>query len=234
MADDFTAEKLSRMDAAVDDDRLTDLDVRLFWKMASAADRATRTVRRKQSAYAGALNVSRRAVQLSMDRLSAYGYIAPKMNTATGSRAYVNAFEIAPKANLCSHYTSEPTFVCRKKKRTEVQKDANLGSETSEPSFAHVPLYSLDVPSRAQGPSRPKGLGPLAAPLRARIGSTDFNAWFVGAGIADATEDSVTIELPTAFKAQQAENRFGCAVLACLQAQQSTIERVKFVWRSAA
>jgi hypothetical protein len=156
MADDFTAEKLSRMDAAVDDERLTDLDVRLFWKMASAADRTTRIVRRKQSAYATALNVSRRAIQLSMDRLSAYGYVAP--NTATGSRMYVNAFEIAPKANLCSHYTSEPPFVCRKKKRTEVQKDANLGSETSEPSFAHVPLYSL-ISLRARGGQAPlKGL----------------------------------------------------------------------------
>jgi hypothetical protein len=234
MADDFTAEKLSKMDAAADDERLTDLDFRLFWKMASAADKATAVARRKQSWYADALNVSRRAVQLSMDRLSAYGYVAPKTTTATGSRAYVNAFEIAPKANLCSHYTSEPTFVSRKKKRTAVQKQANRGSETSEPSFAHVPLYSLDVPSRARGPSRPKGLGPLAAPLRARIGSTDFNAWFVGAGIAESTEDSVTIELPSPFKAQQAENRFGRAVLACLQAQQSTIERVKFIGRLAA
>jgi hypothetical protein len=234
MAGDFTAEKLSRMDAAVDDDRLTDLDVRLFWKMASAADRTTRVARRKQSAYAEALNVSRRAIQLSMDRLSAYGYVAPKNNTATGTRAYVNAFEIAPKANLCSHFTSEPTFVFRKKKRTTVQKDANLGSETSEPSFAHVPLYSLDVPSRARGPSRPKGLGPLAASLRAKIGSAEFNSWFVGADISEATEDSVTIELPTPFKAHEAENRFGGAVLACLQAEQPAIERVSFIGRAAA
>jgi chromosomal replication initiation ATPase DnaA len=95
-------------------------------------------------------------------------------------------------------------------------------------------LYSLDVPSRARGPSSPKGLGPLAAALRARIGSTAFNAWFVGAGIADSTEDSVTLELPNSFKATQAENKFGSDVLACLQAQQSTIERVRFVGRSAA
>ena len=234
MADDFTAEKLSRMDAAVDDERLTDLDVRLFWKMASAADRATRIVRRKQSAYAEALNVTRRAVQLSMDRLSAYGYVAPKTNNTTGSRSYVSAYEIAPKANLCSHYASEPTFVFRKKKRTTVRKEANHGSKTCEPPFAHVPLYSLDVPSRARGPSRPKGLGPLAADLRARIGSTEFNAWFVDAGITDANENSVTICLPNKFKAIEAENRFGKHVLACLQAQQSTIERVTFVARRAA
>ncbi|MEH2570659.1 hypothetical protein [Bradyrhizobium sp. AZCC 2289] len=148
MAHEFTAEKLAKMDAAVDDDRLTDLDVRLFWKMASAADSATRVVRRKQSTFAAALAVSRRAIQLSMDRLSAYGYVAPLTNKASGSRTYVNAFEIAPKANLCSHYTSEPTFVFRKKKRTAVQEDANLGSKTSEPRFAHDPLSSLGIPKR--------------------------------------------------------------------------------------
>ena len=58
---------------------------------------------------------------------------------------------------------------------------------------------------------------------------------YVGAGarLAASTEDSVTLELSSRFKAIEAENRFGGDVLACLQAQQSTIERVKFVGRSA-
>src|SRR6266852_2706214 len=161
MADDFTAEKLSRMDAAVVDERLTDLDVRLFWKMASAADRATRIVRRKQSAYAEALNVTRRAVQLSMDRLSAYGYVAPKTNNTTGSRSYVSAYEIAPKANLRSHFAkrSEPRF---EKKRTTVQKHANRHSHM----FPCIPLMSLRV---RVGQAALKGLAP--SPRISALGS---------------------------------------------------------------
>jgi hypothetical protein len=95
-------------------------------------------------------------------------------------------------------------------------------------------LKPFNKPSRARGPSALDGLGPLGAAIRIRIGADSFISWFSGASIANATEDSVTIELPTPFKAQQAENRFGGAVLACLKAQQSTIERVRFVGRAAA
>jgi hypothetical protein len=95
-------------------------------------------------------------------------------------------------------------------------------------------LKPFNKPSRTREPSSPDGLGPLGAALRVRIGDDNFGSWFAGAGIADATEDSVTIELPSRFKAQQAESRFGSAVLACLQSQQSTIERVRFVGRAAA
>ena len=94
-------------------------------------------------------------------------------------------------------------------------------------------LKPFNKPSRTREPSSPDGLGPLGAAIRSRIGIDDFDSWFGGAGIAEATEDSVTIELQTRFKAQQAENRFGSAVLACLQAQQSSIERVRFVGRTA-
>jgi hypothetical protein len=82
----------------------------------------TRVVRRKQSAFANALAVSRRAIQLSMDRLSAYGYVAPLKNTASGSRAYVNAFEIAPKANLCSHYKANPRSYFGKRSEPRIKK----------------------------------------------------------------------------------------------------------------
>jgi hypothetical protein len=94
-------------------------------------------------------------------------------------------------------------------------------------------LKPTNKPSRAREPSSPDGLGSLGAAIRSRIGAESFISWFGGASIANATEDSVTIELPTPFKAQQAENRFGGAVLACLKAQQSTIERVKFIARAA-
>jgi hypothetical protein len=95
-------------------------------------------------------------------------------------------------------------------------------------------LKPINKPSRASEPSSPDGLGPLGAAIRSRIGADSFISWFGRASIVSATEDTVTIELPTPFSVQQVENRFGGAVLACLQAQQPTIERVLFVARAAA
>jgi len=95
-------------------------------------------------------------------------------------------------------------------------------------------LKPFNKPSRARGPSAPGGLGPLGAAIRSRIGADNFGSWFGGASIADATDDSVTLELSTRFNATQVESRFGNDVLACLQAQQSTIERVRFIGRAAA
>jgi DNA-binding MarR family transcriptional regulator len=148
MGEEFQNRKFASMDRAVDDNRLTDLDCRLLWKLTSAADRTTGTVRRKQRDLADALNVSSRAVQLSIDRLSAYGYIAPRTSNATGSRSYVNAYEIAPKTNRYSHLESEPGFVSRKKKANLRSREANLGSEKNEPPFVHDPLSSLGIPKR--------------------------------------------------------------------------------------
>jgi hypothetical protein len=95
-------------------------------------------------------------------------------------------------------------------------------------------LKPINKPSRARDPSALDGLGPLSAPLRDRIGADNFDSWFPGSRIAEATESSVTVELSSRFRAEQAERRFGGDVLACLQAQQSTIERVRFVGRAAA
>jgi DNA-binding MarR family transcriptional regulator len=155
MEEEFQRRKFASMDHAADDNRLTDLDFRLLWKLTSAADRTTGTVRRKQRDLADALNVSSRAVQLSMGRLSAYGYIAPKTSNATGSRSYVNAYEIAPKTNRYSHLQSEPGFVSRKKKANLRSKEASLSSGESEPPFVHNPLSSLVIPKRIR--KIPKG-----------------------------------------------------------------------------
>ena len=91
----------------------------------------------------------------------------------------------------------------------------------------------FNKPSRAKAPSSPDGLGALGAPLRNRIGHDKFEAWFGGAVIAGSTEDSVTVELPSRFKASHIERNFEADVLACCKAQQSTIERVKFIARAA-
>jgi hypothetical protein len=94
-------------------------------------------------------------------------------------------------------------------------------------------LKPINKPSRANEPSALDGLGSLGAAIRGRIGAANFASWFAGASVAASTEDSVTLELSSRFKAIEAENRFGGDVLACLQAQQSTIERVKFIGRAA-
>jgi hypothetical protein len=95
-------------------------------------------------------------------------------------------------------------------------------------------LKPINKPSRAREPSSPDGLGPLGAAIRSRIGANNFSSWFGGVSIADASEDSVTLEVPTSFKASQIESRYGADVLTCLQAQQPTIEVVLFVARKAA
>ncbi|UFX41710.1 helix-turn-helix domain-containing protein [Bradyrhizobium sp. 41S5] len=95
-------------------------------------------------------------------------------------------------------------------------------------------LKPVNKPSRAREPSALDGLGPLGAAIRNRIGSDNFSAWFGGASIVDATEEAVTLELPTKFKASTIESRYADQVLACLQAQQASIERVRFVARRAA
>jgi chromosomal replication initiation ATPase DnaA len=94
-------------------------------------------------------------------------------------------------------------------------------------------LKPFTKPSRAKAPSSPDGLGALGAPLRSRIGQDKFDAWFGGAVIAGSTDDSVTVELPTKFKASHVERNFEADVLACCKAQQSTIERVRFIARAA-
>jgi hypothetical protein len=91
----------------------------------------------------------------------------------------------------------------------------------------------FNEPSRAKAPSSPDGLGALGAPLRNRIGRDKFEAWFRGAVIARSTEDSVTMELPTKFKASHVQKNFEADVLACCKAQQSTVEHVRFIARAA-
>jgi hypothetical protein len=125
----------------------------------------------------------------------------------------------------------------------QVSSDQAAPCGVTEPHHAASPgrtmrlkpvLKPINKPSRAREPSALDGLGPLGAVIRTRIGADNFSSWFRGASIAGATEDSVTLELPTKFNASQVESRFAGDVLACLQAQQSTIERVRFVAKAAA
>lgn len=91
----------------------------------------------------------------------------------------------------------------------------------------------FNKPSRAKPPSRPDGLGDLGARLRSRIGRDKFDAWFAGATVVGSTDHSVTVEMPSKMFASHAAQNFEADVLACCRAQQSTIERVRFVARAA-
>ena len=73
----------------------------------------------------------------------------------------------------------------------------------------------------------------LGARLRSRIGRDKFDAWFAGATVVGSTDHSVTVEMPSKMFASHAAQNFEADVLACCRAQQSTIERVRFVARAA-
>ena len=72
---EFTAHKLSKIDRAVTDRRLTHFNFRLLWFLAAAANSQTGIVRGKQTAIAQALGVNRRTVQVGLDRLVELHYL---------------------------------------------------------------------------------------------------------------------------------------------------------------
>ncbi|WP_338688349.1 DnaA N-terminal domain-containing protein [Bradyrhizobium sp. 26S5] len=227
MADQQTAHKLWCLDRILRDQRATHLDFRLAYYIASVTDRATGEARFKQSSAAEALGVTRRAVQLSSERLRVLGHIDISF---TPGRKHLNGYRLCmEKANVDSPIDAKKGERRDEKRRTASTEKANRHSHQS--SLVSIPCL---IPSRAREPSALDGLGPLGAAIRDRIGSDNFRSWFDGASIGDATEEAVTLELPTKFKASMIESRYADEVLACLQAQQSSIERVRFVARRAA
>jgi hypothetical protein len=180
-------------------------------------------------------------IQRQLKALEADGFISRKKRPVVRGRwaswSYqINLEKLADQAALCG----------------QDRQAAPCGQESSDraaprgfarPHYAASPsrtmrpkptLKPINEPSRARAPSALDGLGSLGAAIRSRIGADNFSSWFDGASIADATEDCVTLELPTKFKASLVENRYGDDVLACLRAQQATIARVRFVARRAA
>ena len=74
MGDRWTAQKLGCLDQIVVDRRCTHLDFRIAYYIAHRMDRATGEARIRQSDIAEAVQVTRRAVQISTERLRSLGH----------------------------------------------------------------------------------------------------------------------------------------------------------------
>ncbi|MEH2468968.1 hypothetical protein V1281_001776 [Nitrobacteraceae bacterium AZCC 2161] len=228
MADNFTSQKLAAVDRVLLDTRAKHLDFRVFCYLASATDRETMVARRKQQTIADGLGVTKRAVQISIDRLHELGHL--KLETKDGG-TYVNAYRIVPKKTNAdsplNNGKANSDSSSRSKRRSNRPEKANETVQKGEPPFAPIlPFKSHKIPSRGREPSGADALGSLGATIGARIGHDKLKAWFGKASIADVTADTVTIELPDGFLRDRVDSDFGDVVLKCCQELVPSIKRV--------
>jgi DnaA N-terminal domain len=244
MADPFTAQKLWRIDQVLRDKRATDFDFRLAYYIGSVTDRATGEARFKQSTAAEALDVTRRTIQISSERLKALGHIDISF---TPSRTHVNGYRLClEKANVASplvgEKASEGTPINdgkanldspipqikgeqqNTKRRISAHEKANRHSHQSIPCL--IPCL---IPSRAREPSIADALGSLGAQLEARLGGDRARSWFGKAVITDVVGNTLTLELPTRFIADRVRSDFEPDLLACCKKILPTVERVTIV-----
>lgn len=233
MADTFTARKLWCLDQVVRDKRATHFDFRFAYYIASVTDRATGEARFKQVTAAAALGVTRRAIQLSADRLKALGHLDISFSPG---RTHLNGYRLSlEKANVGSPLEEEKAnngtpFSDGKgeqrdhKRRTTRHEKANRHSHQSIPCF--IPCL---FPSRAREPAIAEALGSLGAALEARIGADEARAWFGQASISDVAGDVLTIELPTRFIRSRVQTEFHQDLLVCCSSLLPRIRQVKLV-----
>jgi hypothetical protein len=249
MADQFTAKKLWCLDQILRDKRATHLDFRLAYYVGSVTDRATGEARFKQSTAAEALDVTRRAIQISSERLKSLGHFDISFQPG---RSHLNGYRLClEKANVASPIDDEsanpaspfedgkpnPASPIRyikgerpaHKRRTAAHEKANRHSHQS--SLVSIPCL---IPSRARAPNNADAFGSLGANIEARLGADKARSWFGSAVIADIAPDSLTLELPTLFLANYITTHFLTDVTDCCKAIQPTIERVKIVAARAA
>jgi hypothetical protein len=244
MADQFTAQKLWCVDLVLRDKRATHFDFRLAYYIASVTDRATGEARFKQSTAAEALDVTRRTIQISSERLKALGHIDISF---TPGRTHLNGYRLClEKANLSSPLdderanpdtpiddgkanTASPIQEIKgesgtQKRRTATHEKANRHSHQSIPCL--IPCL---IPKRASAPAIAEALGALGASLERRLGSDRARSWFGKAAITDVVGDTLTLELPTRFIADRVRQDFEPDVLACCSALLPDIKTVRVV-----
>jgi hypothetical protein len=209
MSDQFTARKLWCLDQLMRDRRATHLDFRLAYYIASVTDRATGEARFKQITAAEALGVTRRAIQLSSDRLKVLGHIDISF---TPGRTHLNGYRLCiEKANAGSPLEDEkanegsPIRQIKgerpaPKRRTTRHEKANGHSHQSIPCL--IPCL---IPSRAREPAIADAFGSLGAKLSDRIGADLAAAWFGQAVLVDAIGDTLTMQFPSRFVRDRAE-----------------------------
>jgi hypothetical protein len=231
LARDFTALKLAALDCAMVDPRLTHLDFRMYYYLSSAADRQTQTARRKQQVIANALRVSRRAVQISAERISEFGYI--KILTKDGG-SYTNGYEIvlqnANEGSPSENIKANPVSSFAKKRRTRSAKKANENGENGEPPFAPIfPFNSLEIPKRPRGPSSTDVLGPVGERIRRAIGDAAYRSWFGSVALLSIADGIVTISAPRPYQRTRIAQDFEIAMLKAWQADDPTIQRIAVI-----
>lgn len=219
----FTALKLAVLDAAARDQRLTHLDFRLLYYLASASDRQTGIARRKQRVIAAALGVTPRAIQLCTEHLVAAGYVT--VITKEGG-TYTHGYRImVGKANANTSYSeteANPASSLSRKRRTERVEMANDSANKDEPPFAPtLPLRSLDYPSSAQ-------LLPevVIARLKEGLGNDRFISWFGRVTVGGIAAGVVTMFAPSTYIARQIINDYETRLLNAWRAFDPTVERV--------
>jgi hypothetical protein len=249
MADQFTARKFWCLDQVARDKRATHFDFRFAYYVGSVTDRSTGEARFKQSTAAEVLGVTRRAIQLSSERLRALGHIDISF---TPGRTHLNGYRLClEKANVGSPLDEESTNPRSpidggkanegspiqqikgeqpaQKRRTTRHEKANGHSHQSIPCL--IPCL---IPTRAREPATAEALGSLGAKLEARIGADRARSWFGKATITDMAGDTLTLELPTKFIANRIRSDFEADLLACCSALAPGIKAVRMVVREVA
>jgi hypothetical protein len=233
---EFTAHKLANVDSAAAEPRLSHLDFRLFWLLASAADRKTGVARRKQTDLARALGVTPRAVRRCLDHLVSLGYLKPIGQSPGG---YVNGYNVlAPKRGLQSPLSEKEDSRVRfdNGQADSGDQKADSGDQNEDSPFLHDPLVSLDLPSEPNRESETGGprralvaLGPLAEELSKKIGLDSFKTWFVKgeAELISQTADTITIAVNSKVAAWKLQNDYGDLIARVSGAERVVIEARK-------
>ena len=207
---EFTARKLANVDRAAADQRLSHLDFRLLWLLASAADRKTGIARRKQSYLAEMLGVHRRTVQRCRDRLVSFGYLIPIGKKPGGNVSGYNIFT-SKKAALVSPSEKGGAGAASDDGQggAGVQRGGAGVQKGGPPTAPILPLKSLEIPCAPNHetedgrPRSPDGRGPhplgeLEPGLRLALGG-DFRR-LAGVKLVRAESDHVVLSVLTEAK----------------------------------
>jgi hypothetical protein len=226
-ADSLTARKLATLDRGLFDQRVSALDFRVLYYLASATDQNTWMAKRKQRTIAQALHIVTRTVQLALDRLRDLGYII--YETKEGG-TYVNAYRIVlvevnsgsalenKKANRDSAPVSKRRITPDKNTHPEMQKD--------EAPFVHdLPFNSHNIPSRAPEAG---ALGILGSMISRRIGVARFEAWLGDARFGCNTGSVGILWLRNQYWCDHVKSQFEQDILDCWRSVDTRKEKVEF------
>lgn len=249
MADQFTARKLWCLDQVLRDKRATHFDFRLAYYIASVTDRATGEARFKQVTAAEALGVTRRAIQLSSERLKTLGHCDISF---TPGRSHVNGYRLClEKANVGSSLEQESRnagspisdlkanggspFQSTKGERPDTKRRTARPEKANGHSHQSIPcLIPCLIPKRASAPAVAEALAALGTSLEARLGPDQARSWFGKAAVTDVVGDTLMLELPNKFIAHRIRSNFQPDLLACCSALVPGIKVVRLVVANAA